>query len=81
MVCADALTEGSPIRAERVLASSVSEMSSRQKPSRGPAAMRDLELLVRPRGNSDGIQAFTSAERIDAELYATEVGATVELLN
>lgn len=55
-------------------------MSSRQRPSRGPATLRDLELLVRPPGNPAGIQAFTAAERADAELYAGEVGAKVETL-
>lgn len=55
-------------------------MASRQRPSRGPAALRDLELIVRPPGNPMDIRAYTAAERADAELYATEVGVRVETL-
>lgn len=59
---------------------SVSDQSSRQKPSRGPATLAELELIVRPPGKPFAIRAFTAAERADAELYAAEVGTTVEVL-
>jgi hypothetical protein len=58
----------------------MTEPSNRLRPSRGPAALSELKLLVRPPGNPAGIQAFTVAERADAELYAAEVGAKVETL-
>lgn len=60
----------------------MSEPTARQqKPSRAPVPLKDLELIVRPPGNPFAIQAFTAAERIDAELYAAEVGAEVEALH
>jgi hypothetical protein len=42
--------------------------------------LTELQLIVRPAGLPFAIRAFTAAERADAELYATEVGTTVEVL-
>lgn len=53
---------------------------SRQKPSRPQVELADLELIVRPPGDPLGIKAFTAAELVDAEFYASQVGATVEPL-
>lgn len=56
-------------------------ITRQQKPIRPQVPLRELELLVRPPGNPYAIQAFTAAERIDAELFAAEVGAEVEVLH
>jgi hypothetical protein len=58
----------------------MSDFTSRQKSDRGPAALADLTLIVRPSGRPGEIRTFTDAERADAELYATETGVAVELL-
>ncbi|MGE2733871.1 hypothetical protein [Mycolicibacterium vaccae] len=58
----------------------MSEHASRQKSGRPSAPLVDLALIVCPPGRPGDIQAFTERERADAELYAAEVGATVEPL-
>lgn len=54
-------------------------LGSRQKP-RDHAALSDLTLIVRPPGRPQDIRAFTDGERAEAELCATQSGATVEPL-
>lgn len=63
-----------------VAAMSDGPLTSRQKPTRPPASLADLALIVRPPGDPFGIRAYTDAERIDAEVYAAAVGAAVEPL-
>jgi hypothetical protein len=55
-------------------------MSSRQGPTRPPAKLADLELIVKPAGRPDAVRAFTGDERDEAERYAAEAGAEVEPL-
>ncbi len=57
----------------------VSRVADRQQ-KRTQAPIRDLTLIVRPPGRPQEIRVFADAERAEAELYATEKGATVEPL-
>ena len=54
--------------------------SSRSAPKRPPAAVEDLELLVKVAGRPDAIWAYTAAERAEAEVYAAAVGGVIEPL-
>jgi hypothetical protein len=58
----------------------VIEPGNRQKSSRDQPPLSDFTLIVRPPGGPQDIRVFTEADRADAELYASESGATVELL-
>lgn len=42
--------------------------------------LSDFTLIRRAPGRPAAIQVFTDARRADAELYATETGASVEVL-
>jgi hypothetical protein len=55
-------------------------VENRHNPTRSPATLADLTLIVRPAGKPQGVRAFTDAERAEAELYAAEHGAVVEPL-
>lgn len=59
----------------------MSDMASRNKPTRPQVEnISDLTMIVRPPGRPQTIQAYTDAERADAELYAAEFGAEVATL-
>jgi hypothetical protein len=52
--------------------------SSRQAPKRRPVAIADLTLLVRIPGRPQDVQAFTAAEREEAEAYAAVAGGIID---
>jgi hypothetical protein len=52
----------------------------RAGPTRPPAAITDLALLVRVPGRPEAIRAFTRAESVEADGYAAAVGGSVENL-
>jgi hypothetical protein len=54
--------------------------SSRHAPKRPPAAIEDLDLLVKVTGRPDAIRAYTAAEQSEAEAYAAAVGGVIEPL-
>lgn len=54
--------------------------SSRHAPKRPPAAIEDLDLLVKVTGRPDAIRAYTAAEQAEAEAYAAAVGGVIEPL-
>ncbi|MDV6310027.1 hypothetical protein [Gordonia amicalis] len=56
-------------------------ISDRRAPKRGRVALADLTLIVRPPGRPAQIRAFTDAERAEAATYASETGASVDLLD
>lgn len=51
----------------------------RQQP-RSSTPLSELKLLVRTPGDPNGYQAFTEAQRAEADTYAQERNATVEEL-
>ncbi|WP_167305473.1 hypothetical protein [Mycolicibacterium neoaurum] len=48
--------------------------------ARDRTPITDLTLLVRTTGNVHGYRAFTEAQQVEAERYASEHGAQVEHL-
>jgi hypothetical protein len=54
--------------------------SSHHPPKRPPAAIEDLDLLVKVTGRPDAIRAYTAAEQSEAEAYAAAVGGVIEPL-
>ena len=52
----------------------------RHAPKRPPAAIEDLDLLVKVTGRPDAIRAYTAAEQSEAEAYAAAVGGVIEPL-
>lgn len=55
-------------------------ISDRRAPKRSRADLADLTLIVCPPGRPAHIRAFTSAEQAEAQAYANEVGASVDVL-
>lgn len=60
---------------------SVGGIRDRRTPKRERTDLADLTLIVRPPGRPQQIRTFTDAERIAAEAYARETGASVEVLD
>lgn len=54
--------------------------SDRGAPKRSRADLADLTLIVRPQGRPAQIRAFTDAEQAEAHAYASETGASVDVL-
>ena len=55
-------------------------ISDRRAPKRARADLPDLTLIVRPPGRPHQTRAFTDAEHAEAHAYASETGATVDVL-
>lgn len=55
-------------------------IASSERPRRAKAPVGDLTLIVRVPGHPAAVQAFTDNERTAAQLYADDVGGTVEPL-
>ena len=70
----------SAVAARMSVVTEPSAPSSRHAPKRPPAAIEDLDLLVKVTGRPDAIRAYTAAEQSEAEAYAAAVGGVIEPL-
>ncbi|CAJ1507134.1 hypothetical protein [[Mycobacterium] burgundiense] len=58
----------------------MSRAASRQTPTRRPAELKDLTLLVTVPGDPQSVRVFTDAESDDANTYAAETGGQLTRL-
>lgn len=54
--------------------------ADRRAPKRAKVTLADLTHIVRPPGNPTGIRVYAADELADAQSYATDTNAAVELL-
>lgn len=55
-------------------------ISDRRAPKRVRVELADLTLIVRPPGRPAQVRTFTDAEHAEAQTYARETDASVEVL-
>lgn len=56
-------------------------ISDRRAPKRARVELADLTLIVRPPGRPAQVRAFTADEHAEAQAYASETDASVQVLD
>lgn len=56
-------------------------ISDRRAPKRARVELADLTLIVRPPGRPAQVRAFTADEHAEAQTYASETDASVQVLD